>query len=62
MDRIGNTHERNETCIQILSQTPEEKRPSQKMFAQTEGYNKMETEERGCEGAKLTPLPHARNQ
>jgi hypothetical protein len=32
------------------------------MFAQTEGYIKMDTEERGCEGAKWTHLPHARNQ
>ena len=32
------------------------------MFAQTEGYIKMDTEERGCEGAKLTHLPHPRNQ
>ena len=35
---------------------------SQKTFAQTEGYIKMDTEERGCEGGKWTHLPHARNQ
>jgi len=30
MDKIGITHGRNEKCIQILSETPEEKRPVRK--------------------------------